>query len=332
MKIVRSPRPAAGFLQVDNRVLRDDRISDRARGLLLRILSYPDGWETDSSRLSEGTKEGRDAIRAAIRELETAGYWVQSKTQGARGLWSTTAQVFDTPVDGWPADDTGAWKPVSGDPSSGANPQVAPTPGNPSSDGNPTPGNPSSVPPAETPDSGQIDTPAEAWKTDAGFSGATKKDGYEGRKTTDPSDLCVRDERADTHTGTGASKPKAAPKRATRLPDGFALDEGRRQYAINKGVPPVAVAEMFEHFTNHHGAKGSAFIDWNRAWMTWVQNSGRYGPPGGRGAVSVRGGPPSRPPVSAAAERQAALDDLERELRGEPPIPAGDVIEGVIIR
>ena len=51
MTIIRAPRPDSGFLIVANDVVRDSRLSYRARGTLLSILSRPDDWRTDAEQL-----------------------------------------------------------------------------------------------------------------------------------------------------------------------------------------------------------------------------------------------------------------------------------------
>lgn len=323
MRIKRGRRPDAGWLTLDNRLLRDPRISDRARGLLSRILSYPDDWSTDSETLAAGTVEGREAVRTALKELEAAGYLVRTKTQDPEnGQWSTTAEISAEPVGGWPEDPTPPPKPKRTPPRRGSTP---PTPKNPSS--GPTPKNPPVGDPA-------VGDP------DVGSLGAIRKtETKDGNEDTHPSDVCERDERADTQTQDQSPPPRSKPrsgtaKRAVQMPDGFGLDDGRRNYAINKGIPPAMIDEMFEHFANHHASKGSRFVDWNRAWMTWVQNSRRWGQ-GPSGAAGSRGGPPGRPPMSAAAERQAALDDFARELAGEASglgVDPFKVLEGEVIR
>ncbi|MCK9929366.1 hypothetical protein MXD62_19640 [Frankia sp. Mgl5] len=107
--------------------------------------------------------------------------------------------------------------------------------------------------------------------------------------------------------------------RATRMPEDFALTDGRRNYAIKKGVPPAAVEDMFEHFKNHHIGKGTRWEVWDRAWITWVLNSPRFG-------GSRSGGQQARP-VSAAAERQAGWAELRADLaakNGTTPPPNAD--------
>lgn len=102
VKIIRAKRQK-NFTVMANNVIYDSRLSYRALGLLTYLLSKPDGWETDSERLSEGRKEGRDAIRTAMTELKKAGYLKQVRTQDpATGRWSTGAELTDQPEDGFP--------------------------------------------------------------------------------------------------------------------------------------------------------------------------------------------------------------------------------------
>lgn len=95
---MRAPR-ASHFLTVPNATLRDARLSRRARGLLVELLSYADGWETNSDDLAriERGPEGRDAIRGALRELESTGYLLRARVRDEGGRWATVSAVHDTP-------------------------------------------------------------------------------------------------------------------------------------------------------------------------------------------------------------------------------------------
>lgn len=74
-----------------------------------------------------------------------------------------------------------------------------------------------------------------------------------------------------------ASAAKPAAKRATSWPEGFVLNEKLTQYAKQRGLAAMAVSSEWEHFENHHRAKGSRFVDWERAWYTWVHRAAKGG-------------------------------------------------------
>lgn len=96
MSIIRAPRPESGWTAFANDVCRDERISDKARGLLLRMLSHADNYRFSSDRLAY-ERTGRDAIQTALRELEAAGYVRRSTTRDERGRITTTTYVYDVP-------------------------------------------------------------------------------------------------------------------------------------------------------------------------------------------------------------------------------------------
>ena len=58
---------------MSNYHLRDKRISLKAKGLLSQMLSLPEDWDYTLSGLARINAEGKDAIRAAVVELEQAG-------------------------------------------------------------------------------------------------------------------------------------------------------------------------------------------------------------------------------------------------------------------
>lgn len=87
-----------GFSTVPHDLQRDKRLSYRARGVLQEMLSHTDGWGTaDPVELADGTKEGRDAVRAALAELEQIGYLTRRKVRLANGQTITETTVYDVP-------------------------------------------------------------------------------------------------------------------------------------------------------------------------------------------------------------------------------------------
>jgi len=95
--IVRSPRPRDGFVIISNQVIRDRRLTFRARGVLALLLSMPDNWKTSADAICRHALEGRDAIRKALRELEDCGYIRRQTNRDQTGRFQTTLVVFDNP-------------------------------------------------------------------------------------------------------------------------------------------------------------------------------------------------------------------------------------------
>lgn len=93
--IVRAPRPTSHFTQVRNDVARDRRISYKARGLLLAMLSYPDYWRFRIDDLVKGSPDGRHAVTSGLRELEDAGYLKRRKYRLPDGTFASRLIVFD---------------------------------------------------------------------------------------------------------------------------------------------------------------------------------------------------------------------------------------------
>lgn len=96
-------------------------------------------------------------------------------------------------------------------------------------------------------------------------------------------------------------------KQKTSWPEGFSPTAKLQNYACSHGVLAHEVITMWEHFENHHKAKGSRFLDWERAWYTWVQNSRRLGAPNGQRETSETN--------RRTRETRAVSDAVIRKLR-----------------
>ena len=82
--------------------LRDKRLSFKAKGLMSFMLSLPEEWDYTVNGLSAFATDGRDGVREALRELETAGYlrMGQSRTSGKFG--KTEYIITEKPFTGNP--------------------------------------------------------------------------------------------------------------------------------------------------------------------------------------------------------------------------------------
>lgn len=98
MAILKNPNKDK-FTVIDNFALRDNRLSLKARGLLVTMLSLPDNWKFSENGLcSIFEKDGQAAIRSGLKELEEAGYLVRERVRDEHGRVSSVNWiVYDKP-------------------------------------------------------------------------------------------------------------------------------------------------------------------------------------------------------------------------------------------
>lgn len=101
---IRRSRLAGDFLQVPNATVRDDRLSHMARGVLVELLSRPDGWEATADDMWRASvaKHGKDspgrrAFRAAFAELKEHGYLAAGREPLNGGRYATVLTLTDVP-------------------------------------------------------------------------------------------------------------------------------------------------------------------------------------------------------------------------------------------
>jgi hypothetical protein len=112
--IIKVQKRTDPYARIDNRVLNDKRLSYRARGILAYLLSKPNDWEVQADDIVRRGKEGRDAVRAAFRELRDCGYAQLITTQQGRRwiIYETPDQQFR--IDGFSGDAHSLKKPTTG--------------------------------------------------------------------------------------------------------------------------------------------------------------------------------------------------------------------------
>jgi len=98
VSIRRSAIAGDAITPLQRRALQDPRLSFRALGVLCAVLSRPADWRTSAEQLATERKEGREAIAAALRELEAAGYLARHRVQGERGHWAWVWDLTDDPA------------------------------------------------------------------------------------------------------------------------------------------------------------------------------------------------------------------------------------------
>ena len=101
------------YTVMSNYHLRDKTLSLKAKGLLSLMLSLPETWDYTLSGLARISLEGKDAIRAAVVELEKAGYIQRGQTTDKAGKFSGNEYIIrEYPVSQEPSSE----KPTTGKP------------------------------------------------------------------------------------------------------------------------------------------------------------------------------------------------------------------------
>ncbi|MDO4340509.1 MAG: DUF6017 domain-containing protein [Eubacteriales bacterium] len=87
------------YTVMSNHHLRNTDLSLKSKGLLSQMLSLPEEWDYTLKGLSQINREGIDAIREAIRELERAGYVTRTRVRNEKGqLGAADYVIHEFPV------------------------------------------------------------------------------------------------------------------------------------------------------------------------------------------------------------------------------------------
>ncbi|WP_051742416.1 hypothetical protein [Streptomyces xylophagus] len=90
---------ADGFTQIANGLFRDSRLSYRAKGIFGYVSTHRDGWQVTLAHLVSVGPDGREAVRAGLRELERYGYLVRERLRRPDGtLGEVVYSITDHPA------------------------------------------------------------------------------------------------------------------------------------------------------------------------------------------------------------------------------------------
>ncbi|WP_415940257.1 hypothetical protein [Streptomyces sp. 039-1] len=97
--IRRGVMAADQFTQVANGLFRDPRLSFRAKGLFGYISTHRTGWVVTVAALVALGPDGRDAVRAGLKELESHGYLLRDRVRRPNGtLGPIIYSITDRPA------------------------------------------------------------------------------------------------------------------------------------------------------------------------------------------------------------------------------------------
>lgn len=86
------------FEIIDHALIRDERLSLKGLGLLIKLLSLPDNWEFSEVGIAAAFRATRDIIRPILKELEEIGYLKREQTRTETGSFGAADwTIFDTP-------------------------------------------------------------------------------------------------------------------------------------------------------------------------------------------------------------------------------------------
>ncbi|UFJ41344.1 helix-turn-helix domain-containing protein [Brevibacillus humidisoli] len=96
--LVRVVKRENNFVQIDKTPINDKRLSWKAKGLLVYLLSKPDDWTIMIDDLVKHAKDGRDSVRTGLTELEQNGYLLRYQRRKDKGEFgSMEYHVFELP-------------------------------------------------------------------------------------------------------------------------------------------------------------------------------------------------------------------------------------------
>lgn len=98
--IIRTRKSENPFVMVDKYGVNDDRLSWKAKGILVYLLSKPDDWVVRVADLIKRAKDGRDSVRSGLRELEDNGYLEKYQHRDENGTFGEVEYiVYERPIE-----------------------------------------------------------------------------------------------------------------------------------------------------------------------------------------------------------------------------------------
>lgn len=92
------------FTITNNQLIRDDRLSWKARGIFTYLWSMSDGWDFKASEVAKHASDGKDSLNSGLKELEEYGYLSRQQKRDDNGKLDGFEWVLtDSPVIGKPA-------------------------------------------------------------------------------------------------------------------------------------------------------------------------------------------------------------------------------------
>ena len=82
------------YTVINNTILKDTRISWKAKGLFCYLLSLPKDWNICMNDLKNRAKDGIDGLKSAVKELKEYGYLIQKRNKDEKGRFLKTVYII----------------------------------------------------------------------------------------------------------------------------------------------------------------------------------------------------------------------------------------------
>ena len=92
--IFRTKTTTKDFTIIRNDMARDKRLSFKARGILVMILTNVEDWVVNTGWLEAQGTDGPDAIKSGLDELRVLGYASYSRQHDSSGRWAANCWTF----------------------------------------------------------------------------------------------------------------------------------------------------------------------------------------------------------------------------------------------
>ena len=100
--IIRIQKRENPFVMIDKAFIRNPKLSAKAKGLLVYLLSLPPNWELKVKELLEHFTDGESSIRNGLKELMQQGYAYYEQPRDDKGNFAAGRWIiFETPQGNW---------------------------------------------------------------------------------------------------------------------------------------------------------------------------------------------------------------------------------------
>lgn len=85
------------YVMLNKTALNDENLSFKAKGLFAYLMSKPNNWCSNVEHLAKVSKDGRDSVRSALKELREYGYILKGQERNSDGTFSWYEVIYEEP-------------------------------------------------------------------------------------------------------------------------------------------------------------------------------------------------------------------------------------------